>query len=349
MKHLLAIALLSVLAVTPCWAQGTVTDGSATFTWVTFAVNINNADYSVGGGPDHVFENWWYFRVLGDTDETPFPAPDTENYTGNVATLGWTDVAARGLFDAQLVTTVIEGGGGASSYVEQDLTITSISSSTLALNAFNYLDFDLTATSTEDQAALVVDPTYMSLFDATTNAEFQGVAASEFQVTDTQGGAASLRSLLSDGLVTNLDGSGLPFGPADYEGAFQWGVDIPASGSVTLTESYSIQGGIGQIFADGFESGDTTTWSSTTADGVVLRMLRRLPRGPVDDRRFVRVPNGLVVAAGGFAGSLPGPSAGTRRFFGEIPASSPAPAAAPESFSGLSPAPAAASEHPPES
>ena len=264
MKHV-AIALLSVLAVSPmCWAQGTITDGTATYTWVTFAVNINNADYSVGGGLDHVFEDWWYFRVDGDTDETALTVPNTQNFTGNVATLGWTDVAARGLFDAQLVSTVIEGGGGTSSYIQHDLTITNISASSLGFHLFSYLDFDLTNTSTEDQAALLNNPDYMSVFDATTNAEYQGPAAAGFQVTDTQSGPASLRMLMTDGLATNLNGTGLPFGPADWEGAFQWDANIDPSGSMTFTKLYSIQGGIFQIFADGFESGDTTVWSSTT-------------------------------------------------------------------------------------
>ena len=128
------IALLSLLAWAPvCWAQGTVTAGAATFTWIEFNVNVNNADYTIGAGPDHLFEDWWYFRIDGDADETVLPAPDIQSYTGSVATLGWSDVGGLGLFDAQLVTSLF-GGGGATSHVRHELTITNIGVSSLGFH-----------------------------------------------------------------------------------------------------------------------------------------------------------------------------------------------------------------------
>ncbi len=256
----MAIVLLSILAGSSmCWAQGTITDGAATFTWNAFNVNVNNADYTVGGGPDHLFEDWWYFRMDGDPDETAFPAPNSQSYVGSVATLSWTNVAGRG-FNARLRTEVFEGGHGTSSYVKHALTIINPGPTSFVISIFGYLDLDRSNTSNDDRAILLADPELMLVFDATAVGEYKGMGAFEFQVSDTQGGPASLRMLMSDGLPTNLDGSGLPFSPGNWEGAYQWGDDL-APGKATFTKLYSIGQEIpDEIFSDNFECGNTSAW-----------------------------------------------------------------------------------------
>src|SRR6185295_12946791 len=53
----------------------------------------------VGTG-DYLFEDGWWFRVSGDTQETAFPAPTTTTCAAAAGTITWADVAARGLFSA---------------------------------------------------------------------------------------------------------------------------------------------------------------------------------------------------------------------------------------------------------
>ena len=54
-------------------------------------------------------------------------------------------------------------------------------------------------------------------------------------------GATDIGAVLADALVTNFDNTGLPFGPGDFTGGFQWfTVTIPASGSQTYTFSVAV-------------------------------------------------------------------------------------------------------------
>lgn len=256
-RILITAAALSLLVMTAAWAGpgagglqgkpvrsgtgfGTITDGDAVFSWAGFGmVNADNAHFFHGVDPtDHMFENSWYFRVDGDADETVWPAPDTENYSGNVATLGWNDVGGRGLFSAELVSTVVEGGGGGVAQLTHVMTISPFIVNGVGgqLNVFGYLDMDLANTAGDDQGVLISDPDLMEDFDPTTLFQNAGPGAIEFKVTNTQQPTGSLRSLFMDGLPTDLDGLGLPFGPGDMDAAYQWEVTLDGvGGGVQIT------------------------------------------------------------------------------------------------------------------
>ena len=246
------------------FAQGTISDGTATFSRNNFAIRSNNIDYRVGAGPDQAYEDAWYFRVVGDPDETLLATPDTQNYSGSVSTLTWSDVGGRGLFDAELTTTVFESDGGTTSIIQHDLALTNIGSESFDIHVFGYLDYDL-INDIINEAELVNDPDLIRVTNENTFGEFHGVGAVEFQATSTFS-FQSLRDLMVDGQPTQLDGSGLPFGPDDWEGAFQWNATIAPASSETFTKIYTIDREIesSSIFADGFESGDTSAWSSSS-------------------------------------------------------------------------------------
>ena len=74
---------------------------------------------------DHLFETGWWFRVAGGTQETFFPVPTTQNYTGTTSTNDWTDVGALGLFSAQEVS-VVKNTAGPSGFVTMTMKITNI-------------------------------------------------------------------------------------------------------------------------------------------------------------------------------------------------------------------------------
>jgi hypothetical protein len=61
-----------------------------------------------------------------------------------------------------------------------------------------------------------------------------GYGAGAYQVTPWR----ALLQSLTDGNVDDLDNSGLPFGPADFTGAFQWSTTIGVSQSETFLTQF---------------------------------------------------------------------------------------------------------------
>ncbi len=190
---------------------GTITDGGVTF---EFNGAEGSADFFVPNGTEHLFQTWWWYRVSGDTEETPLPAPDLETYIANVATLTWADVDGRG-FSAELVITLLDTGGGASATVDQVLTIAT-AGAPVTIDLFSYADFDVSA-STQNTATLVNANNHMEIVGSGDTAQYAFVQATALQVLP----FAQIRTLLNDAAVTNLDNSGLPFAIADFTGGFQ--------------------------------------------------------------------------------------------------------------------------------
>ncbi len=204
-------------------AQGTITDPPASFVLSASAFdNTPSANFtgvSATLTQDHLFETGWWYRIQGDAAETPFPTPTTQSYVGNVATLGWTDVNGRG-FNAQLVYTVVNSGGP-SGYVIGQLTITNPGGLALDIDVFNMVDVDLQPTAGDDSATLVTGNNWIHLTDpGGAVAEYRGAGANAFLVRDYNG--TRVGTVLGDGAVSNFDNSGLPFGPGDFTGGFQW-------------------------------------------------------------------------------------------------------------------------------
>jgi hypothetical protein len=235
--------LLALLGSTTVFAQGTVTDGGATFIRTATPFDAtptgNFTGVSATATQDHLFEAGWYFRVAGDTREFFFPAPSTQNYTADTSTLDWTDVAARGLFSAREVSVVTEFTAP-SGRVEQTMTITNLSQTTpLVIDIFHMLDYDLQPTAGNDSATQI-GTTRIGLTDpGGVNGEYVGIGASAFMVRSF--GGTDLGAVLDDTSVTNLDNSGLPFGPGDYTSAMQWASQtIAPSASSSFVVQFAI-------------------------------------------------------------------------------------------------------------
>jgi hypothetical protein len=229
-----AAALAFGLASSPAPGQGTIADGPATFTltatpWDT-TPGANFTGVSPGITPDHIFETGWWYRIAGDASEKFFPVPTTQSYAGAVATITWTNVDGRG-FNAELACTVIDDAGP-SGRVNATMSIANPGPGPLSIDIFNFADFDLQPTIGNDVAMLVAANSHMRITDAGTNfAEYRGLGSDAYlvrpfsEITDVAGE-------LSDAAVDNFDNTGLPFGPGDFTGGFQWGTrTIPAGGS----------------------------------------------------------------------------------------------------------------------
>jgi|GEM_PF-1724563 len=208
-------------------AQGEITDGGITFGYNQFTPEVRT-NFEVNNGTDHMFQQWWYYRVLGQTSETPLPPPDLDLYGGNVATLIWTDVNGQD-FSAFEITT-LEDTGSFMGSVRHDLTITNDSQGPLLITVFHYSDLDVDA-SRENDIGVEFTPTNLAALESSV-ANYRGLGADAFQVTEFSG----LRDALDDNSITALDNSGTPFGPGDFTSGYQWDLAvIPVGASSTWT------------------------------------------------------------------------------------------------------------------
>lgn len=177
-------------------------------------------------GVDHVFELFYFYRVSGDTSESPIVTPDSGSASGNEITYIWSDLDGRGLLSAILTFELVADGLGATVEARLGLTNISAAGGSITVDTFYYFDPDLANSPGNDSGTLIAAPNQILVSDDATmvTGTFTGlVGVTAFQVD----AFSIIRDLLNDGAVDNLDDSGLPFGPADFTGAFQWaGVTI---------------------------------------------------------------------------------------------------------------------------
>ncbi len=240
--YLLVLVLFSVTAFaqkvddppTLGGLTGSVSDGAVTYEYTAFGgTDAAGTNLTGASGGDDLFESWWFFRVSGDGNETPFPDPDTATYVGDTVTLSWSDVAGRG-FSAELVETVSDGGGP-SGNVFSTMTITDLGGGT-TVDIFVFADIDLGGSFGGDSAT-VSGTDFISLTDAGDTGEYRAGGANATQALAFPG----LDPILSDGALDNLDNSGFPFGPGDFTGAFQWtGLTLAPEQGVTLQAAIAI-------------------------------------------------------------------------------------------------------------
>jgi hypothetical protein len=243
----LACLALFVAAAPRADAQGTITDGNATFVLTDFDATPAASFTGVSAtlADDHLLQLGWWYRVQGDTAEKFFPAPSLQAYVGDTATLTWIEVDNRGI-DAELTYTVVDRGGP-SGVVEGRLTISPHFPSPLTIDIFAMADVDL-AGSADDSATLITSNNHIHITDPSGNfAQYRGVGADAFMVRPI--GATSVGSVLNDTVVTDFDNSGLPFGPGDVTLGFHWRtVTIPAGGTHTYRVALSVNFPLEQFF-----------------------------------------------------------------------------------------------------
>lgn len=241
-----ALGVLSGLAMGQP-AAFTISHGDSTFGFTSAsalgAIGGNTNRTGTGGGAsafftvdgstvDHLFQNWWWYRVAGSSREFAFSNFVSQSGGGSNQTLTYSEVEG---VRAVLTFSIQDQGVGA--IVEQRMVVTNMNTAgNMELELFNYADFDVGGTAGGDSADLMA-PERMRITDGANFAEFQGVASTAYQVTS----FATLRGLLSNASVDNLNNTGLPFGPGDWTGAFQWSSIMLAPGqSFTVVERLSV-------------------------------------------------------------------------------------------------------------
>jgi hypothetical protein len=251
-------AALTALVLAPAVAYAqlcTLTAGGATYT-IPAASHYDatqTSNFTGVGTGDQVFEDGWWFRVAGDTQESFFPAPTTTNCSGAGGVIDWTDVSGRGLFNATNTLSLTSAFAGSGRLVLM-MSITNLSASDpLIITLFHGADFDVNGTAGTDNATLLHPNDLIHIADTTTGFV-------DYQAFDPPADAYLVRpfaattdvfGVLADALVTDFDNSGLPGNSFDFTGAFQWNLAIPPSGAASVRILMAANDDT--LFADGFD------------------------------------------------------------------------------------------------
>lgn len=274
-RRLLALVLAAASPAVAS-AQGTITHGDVSFVRLAGAFDSSPSADLKGASPtllqDHVFEFGWWLRVVGvDTAESAFPVPTAQNYTGATSTLSWSTLGTGGVLSAEEVATVLDPGLpgiGDGGEVEVALTIENISASPVTVALFAMADIDL-AGSASDSAQIFLAPRFLTLSDGVTDARAQLYGAFADAHLVRPFGATDVGAVLSDTAIDNFGSTGLPFGPADFTGGFQWTFTLDPSQSkevvVVIGVDHSIfcdATGGRSLFCGDFEARPPIGWSA---------------------------------------------------------------------------------------
>ena len=225
-----ALIAVGLVVAGPCGAAGgTVTDQAVSLTysashWSALpAANLTGVDAT----GDPVYQTGWWYRAEGDTREYPLPPPDVEDYspTGRITAI-WNNLDGKG-FRVSELTSVLDHEGPSGGF-HVSVSVTNNNATAKLFTLFHFLDMDLAATAAGD-SGLAWTPAFLEFADSGRQLAYRAAYASQYQVA----AHPALRDALNDAAVTNLAGSGLPFGPGDATAAFQFGPVSLSPGSST--------------------------------------------------------------------------------------------------------------------
>ncbi|TDR41558.1 hypothetical protein DFR29_11040 [Tahibacter aquaticus] len=231
-----SFALLALLlSAGSAYAQGTITSGGANYVLTASHFDTSpETNFTGVGTGDQLFESGWWFRIQGDTAETVFTAPTTQNYTLDLATINWTDLGGRSL--AVTKTHTISSPGAGIGQVATVVTVTNNAATAITLHLFNMIDLDVNGSAATDNATLVQPNNYIRVADASAGTcEYRAPEAVAYLVLPFAA-ATDVAAQLSNATVTDFANTGLPFGPGDFTGGFQYTLQLAAgaTGSVRL-------------------------------------------------------------------------------------------------------------------
>ncbi|MBK7709048.1 MAG: carboxypeptidase regulatory-like domain-containing protein [Acidobacteria bacterium] len=217
----------------------TLTAGGATYT-IPAASHYDatqTSNFTGVGTGDYLFEDGWWFRVSGDTQEFFFPAPTTTTCAGANGTITWSNVSSRGLFSAtntlNLTSAAVNTGK-----LTLTMSITNLSAvNPLTISLFHGADFDVNGSAGTDNATLLFPNTHHSITDTTAGfAQYRAFnPAATATLVRPFGATTDVFGLLGNAVVNNFDNSGIPATNFDYTGGFQWDLVIPGSGSASVS------------------------------------------------------------------------------------------------------------------
>jgi hypothetical protein len=199
--------------------------------------------FAPNGGINQLALNWWYYRVQGDTRERPFgiytksdgftitgTSSWPANGNGQTATYNWTENGASGVrFTAAWTSTISGFSGPRNGTLSQSFQVTNPNSTPLSISLFNLAYWQLS--DNPDKIVIASgDINSISAQDGTYQIAHSAVGASAFQAAKDQ----ALINILTDGSVSNLNDTGLPYFDSRFTDAFQWDLTVPPTSAVTV-------------------------------------------------------------------------------------------------------------------
>lgn len=191
------------------------------------------------GNQDHMFQNWFWYRTNFDSREYALSNQTLASIGADQALLRYLEPAG-GIQDALRIELLysIFGDNANSGSVEVRVDVKNMTDKTLTLNFFHYFDADINGTAGSDRAEF--DPARtIHAWEGDTNIDFISFGdPPAWQI----GPFATVRGLLTDTDVDNLNNSGSPFGPGDFTGAFQrtWTIDSQQTVTMLFAKSVNI-------------------------------------------------------------------------------------------------------------
>ncbi|MGE0478902.1 MAG: hypothetical protein AB7Q17_00395 [Phycisphaerae bacterium] len=213
---------------------GTISDADTFFTMgnsptAATATGATVTDFRIAGAAstDHCFGQWWWTRIQGvNSRENALFSASSASWSGNTGQMAF---LASG-FDGVARWRVTDVGAGGR--VEASLRVINRGVGPLTIHIYSYLDLDLAGTTSN--SATLAGPNLMQITSGATTAEFAGPGAVAYQVTS----FATLRGLLTNTVVNDLNNTGLPFGPGDWTGAYQWTLNLANPGDEATVRCY---------------------------------------------------------------------------------------------------------------
>lgn len=191
-------------------------------------------------GQNQLNQQWFWFRV-GNAAEASINTISTPTITTYNGTRGVTTTYANGQFSVQ-IDYLLTGGtaGSGTADIAETIRIINTSGSQLDFHFFQYSDFDLAGTPTDDSVMLTPISGKYYLSD-----QVQGASLMETVVTPpaTRGEAALYsftKDKLNDGVASDLNNMNTA-GPGDATWALQWDLSIAADGSVIISKDKRLQ------------------------------------------------------------------------------------------------------------
>lgn len=244
-KSVVAASIAGLGLASAAMAQNTgavLTAGTATYRIGGGAANSLNTNGSATsyGGPamdlfltgtsENLFGDWWFYRSGADNREFSLANATSRVVNTSDATYGYN--LTNGLTAS--LRYDFSSPGANTALVTQTMVVTNPGSTPMPLSLFHYVDTQLGGADAGDAATLTTPNSRMMLTDTGITVDWWANGASNYQV----GTWPAIRDVLSNALVNDLNNTGLPYTSTDWTGAFQWILEVPAGGSVTVVSSY---------------------------------------------------------------------------------------------------------------
>ncbi|MCW5933078.1 MAG: PEP-CTERM sorting domain-containing protein [Fimbriimonadia bacterium] len=235
MKRLYSARLFALCAATmglyPAFADVTLDDGNTRLV-IDPESTQGMMTYEVDG-QNHVNQQWYWYRMQGDTDESPLSAISSASVS-QPAPHSAGIMYANNLISIEMSYRVHGGGQGSNySYVTEIILIRNRTTQPRRMTFFQYSDLNLGGNGDDDRIIRTSPNSFEQHDNDVIYTESVSInSPNRWEV----GLVPTTLNKFSDGLLTNLSSSGSPIGPTDGSFAWQWDFDLLPNGTFYISK-----------------------------------------------------------------------------------------------------------------